>query len=272
MPMTRLAMAIKRMAAGAAIAFAAVCLPAQAASVTVDGDLSDLESIPWFIDWNDTSAVNVYRGTDLLGSDITEGTESNNGFDISQVFAYYDWNDDTFYFGMRFYGTVGDSQPAGSTAAYETAFPPFPGDTTAARNAFDSNETYGLQIYLGSSTADPQLLQYSVQGANNADDVVLAGYIAPGLTVTHKVSESFNGVEFGVTGLRLNGVAPEPHPNTFTIRFSAGSGDIGGATSMAAEDFHQVTMSAIPIPPAVWLFGSGLAGLVAVARRRRGIS
>jgi hypothetical protein len=38
---------------------------------------------------------------------------------------------------------------------------------------------------------------------------------------------------------------------------------------MAAEDFHLVTMSAIPVPAAVWLFGSGLAGLVVVARKRR---
>jgi hypothetical protein len=234
----------------------------------VDGNLSDLESIPQYIDWNDTSAVDVYRGTDPLGSADSPTSESNNGFDISHVYAYYDWNDDTFYFGMKFYGTVGDSQPSGSTAANETSFPS--SLPQYARNAFDSNETYGLQLYLGSSTSDPQLLLYSVQGNNNSTDTVVAGsVIAPGLTVSHAISESFNGVEFGVTGLRLNGVAPEPHPNTFTIRFSAGSADVGGATSMAAEDFHLVTMSAIPVPAAVWLFGSGLAGLVVVARKRR---
>lgn len=269
MPMTSLAVLAKRLALAAVCAFGAAGFPARAASVIVDGNLTDLESVPWYIGWNDASAVNVYRGTDPLGSTDSPATESNNGFDISQVFAYYDWNDDTFYFGMRFYGTVGDSQPVGSSAAYETAFPPLPGDNTAARNAFDSNETYGLQLYLGSSTADPQLLQYSVKGANNTTDTALVGYMAPGLTVTHAVSEAFNGVEFGVTGLRLYGVAPEPHPNLFTIRFSAGSADVGGATSMAAEDYRLVTMSAIPVPAAVWLFGSGLTALVAVARRCR---
>jgi hypothetical protein len=243
-------------------------LPAQAASIIVDGDLSDLESVPWFIDWNDTSAVNVYRGTDPLGSADSPTSESNNGFDISNVYAYYSWTDDTFYFGMKFYGTVGDSQPVGSAATNEGIANTGLGSNS--REHFDSNETYGLQIYLGSSTSDPQLLLYSVKGASNDTDTVLAGsVIAPGLTVTHAVSEAFNGVEFGVTGLRLNGVAPEPHPNLFTIRFSAGSGDTN-STSTGAEDFHQVTMSAIPVPAAVWLFGSGLAGLVAVARRRRG--
>ena len=37
-----------------------------------------------------------------------------------------------------------------------------------------------------------------------------------------------------------------------------------------ALDFHGATIniSAVPVPPAVWLFGSGLLGLVGVARRR----
>ncbi len=267
MPMTRLARTAKRIAMGTAIAFSTVSLPAQAASIIVDGNLSDLESVPWYIGWNDTSAVNVYRGTDPLGSTSTEGTESNNGFDISNVYAYYDWNDDTFYFGIKVYGTVGDSQPLGSVAANEGVANAGFGSNSRAN--FDQNETYGLQIYLGSSTSDPQLLLYSVQGASNATDTkLLSNVIAPGLTVTHAISEAFNGVEFGVAGLRLNGVAPEPHPNTFTIRFSAGSSDTNGTTT-AAEDFHLVTMSAIPVPAAAWLFGSGLAGLLAVARKRR---
>lgn len=266
MPMTRLAMAIRRMAAGTAIAFAAVCLPAQAASVTVDGDLSDLESIPWFIDWNDTSAVNVYRGTDPLGSADSPTSESNNGFDISHVYAYYDWNDDTFYFGMKVYGTVGDSQPVGSVATNEGVATAGAGSNV--RGEFDANETFGIQLYLGSSMADPQILSYNVKGANNSTDTIATINNPYGLLIAHAVSETFNGVEFGVTGLRATGAAPEPHPNTFTIRFSAGSGDTN-STSTAAEDYHLVTMSAVPVPVAVWLFGSGLAGLLAVARKRR---
>jgi len=264
MPMTKLAMVVKRIAASVAFAFCTVSLPAQAASVIVDGNLSDLESIPWYIGWNDAAAVNVYRGTDPLGSADSPLSESNNGFDIKEVYAYYDWNDDTFYFGMRFFGTVGDSQPLGSGAATEGTIP-----GNNIRGQFDANETYGIQLYLGTSTAAQQLLLYNVQGASNATDTALIGNNPFGLTIAHGVSESFNGVEFGVTGLRSTGAAPEPHPNLFTIRFSAGSADAGGATSMAAEDYRLVTMSAIPVPAAVWLFGSGLAGLFAVARKRR---
>lgn len=266
MPITSLAMVVKRIALGAAFVFCTVGLPAQAASVIVDGNLSDLESIPWFIGWNDASAVNVYRGTDPLGSADSPTSESNNGFDISNVYAYYDWNDDTFYFGMKFYGTVGNSLPVGSAATNEGIANAGAGSND--KSAFDANETYGIQLYLGTSTADPQLLSYNVKGANNSADAIATINNPYSLTIAHGVSESFNGVEFGVTGLRLTGAAPEPHPNMFTIRFSAGSGDTN-ATSTAAEDYRLVTMSAIPVPAAVWLFGSGLAGLFAVARKRR---
>ena len=264
--MTKLAMVLKRIAASAAFVFCTVSLPAQAASVIVDGNLSDLASIPWYIGWNDAAAVNVYRGTDPLGSADSPLSESNNGFDIKEVYAYYDWNDDTFYFGMKFYGTVGDSQPLGSVATNEgTAILP----NSNIRGQFDANETYGIQIYLGTTTADPQLLLFNVLGGNGANPDTISSINNPySLTIAHAVSESFNGVEFGVTGLRLTGAAPEPHPNLFTIRFSAGSADTN-STSTAAEDYRLVTMSAIPVPAAVWLFGSGLAGLFAVARTRR---
>jgi hypothetical protein len=39
--------------------------------------------------------------------------------------------------------------------------------------------------------------------------------------------------------------------------------DIGSGNSMVVTD-----ISSVPIPPALWLFGSGLLGLAAVARGR----
>jgi hypothetical protein len=41
--------------------------------------------------------------------------------------------------------------------------------------------------------------------------------------------------------------------------------DIGSGNSMVVT-----SVSAVPIPAAIWLFGSGLAGLTWTARRRRG--
>jgi len=50
-------------------------------------------------------------------------------------------------------------------------------------------------------------------------------------------------------------------PNTLTILSSG----LGSAYGGAVDDAHLV---ATPIPPAVWLFGSGLLGIVALGRRR----
>jgi hypothetical protein len=43
-----------------------------------------------------------------------------------------------------------------------------------------------------------------------------------------------------------------------------------GEGDFAKVDNINVTATVIPVPPAVWLFGSGLLGLVAVSRRRDG--
>jgi hypothetical protein len=37
----------------------------------------------------------------------------------------------------------------------------------------------------------------------------------------------------------------------------------------SAPDFVTISATVVPVPPAVWLFGSGLLGLVGIARRRK---
>lgn len=267
MPNVNLIAAVRRACIATALVLSISSFPAHAASVTVDGNVADLVSVLSAIPVNNTSYVNMYQGTDSAGNVDSPVSEYNNGFDIKNVYAYYNWGEDTFYFGMQFYGTVGNSLPVGSTATNEGVANQ--GTGSNSKTMFDSNETYGIQLYLGGSTSDPQLLLYNVKGVNVTGADTVAAITNPyGLTIVHAVSESFNGVEFGVTGLRTTGAAPLPHPNTMTLRFSAGSADTN-STSTAAEDFKLVTMQAVPVPAAVWLFGSGLLGLVAVARKRR---
>ena len=65
----------------------------------------------------------------------------------------------------------------------------------------------------------------------------------------------------------------------FTNRngLSIGLGDINeqlafhndGFVDNAGSAFHLVSTSAVPVPAAVWLFGSGLIGLIGVARRKK---
>jgi hypothetical protein len=65
---------------------------------------------------------------------------------------------------------------------------------------------------------------------------------------TLKLNNTGTGPTAGVTGVLGNAV---------------GTGDI------LMEADGNLKLEAVPVPPAVWLFGSGLLGLVGVARRRR---
>jgi len=55
---------------------------------------------------------------------------------------------------------------------------------------------------------------------------------------------------------------------SFTREF--GTFDCGAqGTNCAAETSHVAAYGVVPVPAAVWLFGSGLLGLIGIARRRR---
>ena len=54
-----------------------------------------------------------------------------------------------------------------------------------------------------------------------------------------------------------------------TLQLKAACGPVAGCTSEAYFDNVSVTVEAIPVPAAVWLFGSGLIGLVGVARKKK---
>jgi len=48
------------------------------------------------------------------------------------------------------------------------------------------------------------------------------------------------------------------------------SGKFGFYTqSQDGVTFSNLMITAVPIPPAIWLFGSGLIGLIGIAKRRK---
>jgi hypothetical protein len=267
MPDVNLTVVARRLLVSAALAFSFSSLTAQAASITIDGDLSDI-----IAKVGTSNAVNYGYGDDPLGSADSPATESNNGFDIDKVYAFFNVATDTLYLGMSVYGKVGDSAPISDvTSTNENADPFYDficGTTYCNRNVFDSNETYGIQLYLGTSMSDPQLLSFAVLGADDGSDSLLIGSNPHGLSINYAVSELHNGVEFGIQGLLTSGAVPFIAHQDLLVRFMAGSADLNASSGML-EDDHLLQMQVVPVPAAVWLFGSGLLGLVAVARRRR---
>ena len=83
---------------------------------------------------------------------------------------------------------------------------------------------------------------------------ILAGGTGAGLTA--------DWTNFGLVNL----TAGPDVSGGVTVEFTAICGADAGCFSNLAID--NVTVSAVPVPAAVWLFGSGLLGLVGVARRR----
>lgn len=58
-------------------------------------------------------------------------------------------------------------------------------------------------------------------------------------------------------------------PDTPVIVSNCSTGFIGGDPFDTTSVIVSVTPSAVPVPAAVWLFGSGLLGLIGVARRKK---
>ncbi len=54
-----------------------------------------------------------------------------------------------------------------------------------------------------------------------------------------------------------------------SITFFVNCGAFDGSNCAWDNDFSVAAINAVPVPAAVWLFGSGLIGLVAIARRRK---
>jgi hypothetical protein len=65
-------------------------------------------------------------------------------------------------------------------------------------------------------------------------------------------------------------------PNGFDSNFNAG--DFGsacitpGSANISGTGDCSISVSPVPVPAAVWLFGSGLVGLIGIGRRKQGLS
>ncbi len=249
---------------------------ANAAAVVVDGDLTDLilkSSNPYTggsaADWD---AADGDTGIDPYGRAGTEGGE-NAGFDIDQMYSYFSIVDDTLYVGFTVNGGVlgdGCGTTIGSGIQCNGAF--FPGNINSV---FDLSESILMQLDIG--TADGVWeAQRSINGDSGAGigpDTINAGLEIDGggqLVINHAVADNNNSggsVEFSISNLLGSGILPyfsETNPIDIHVRFVSGS-----ATNALGEDAGYLTSTLVPVPAAVWLFGSALLGLMGLRQRKQ---
>ena len=86
-------------------------------------------------------------------------------------------------------------------------------------------------------------------------------------TVANAYTITTNGPNVGTctTGMSDDGIGGSPMNSTAFSSFNANF-DI---TSVTVDSFVPTPVAAVPVPAAVWLFGSGLLGLVGIARRKK---
>ena len=149
------------------------------------------------------------------------------------------------------------------------------GTVTAA--AIDDEGSNSATFYLGQADAAPFSL-FSIDfgeivKTGDVDDVVVAdsvlvtGNLIGGGTVSSTVdldliSDGIGGADDFETFL-----FDSQWSNLWYVKFYATRQVADG--TLTYVNFDNIVVSTVPIPPAIWLFGSGLLGLVGMARRKK---
>lgn len=129
----------------------------------------------------------------------------------------------------------------------------------------------------GNDWSGSQLI-FETQVSNN-NDWLLTGYF-DWITDTGLFGrENFTGTLFEDRSLQLNGFELVPPTNGIIIgqyfsELGLSNNDIVNGTWQANVPFiptngWTASRSVVPVPSAIWLFGSGLIGLIGIAKRKR---
>ena len=151
--------------------------------------------------------------------------------------------------GSTYAGEASANAPTGATMKFANVGAGFLTPGQAFTVDFDWKGTNGI----GGVIDIRVFSELSGGGVSKTD--ILAGGTGAGLTA--------DWTNFGVQNL----IAGPDVSGGVTVEFTAICGADAGCFSNLAID--NVVVSAVPVPAAVWLFGSGLLGLVGIARKKK---
>ncbi len=202
------------------------------------------------------------------GATFNHGCSFFNGDCFWNGFSYSNKTDTTTAGFTNQYSAITGSGVGGS-ANYGVSFPGSTGSSridfsgaTTVESAYFTNTTYA---YISMRDGDGFAKQFeegdfftlTVNGLDNVDSVI--GSLDISLASGTDLLSSWLLADLTTLG------------TVHALEFSLSGSDVGSfglntPAYFAIDDL--TTVSAVPVPAAVWLFGSGLIGLVSIARRR----
>ena len=151
----------------------------------------------------------------------------------------------------------------------ETSFFDAANDTSVDSFVFASGGAAALTLTFAPGQlidgAGADLVLFEVGNPAEAfSSLTVDGVIVSSLTPTW-TGELITGLEADGEGKNLNALAID----IGALGLTSASTLVLGLSSPGADFALAGSLSAVPVPAAVWMFGSGLIGLVGIARRRR---
>ena len=170
----------------------------------------------------------------------------------------------TYVSGSPFGLSLTIDQQAQGSFTYDTSLPP--SYDTGSTAGYIQSPPSGMSMVISGLTLQSQDYN-SFQVLNNSNGVEnINGFFTPisvgGVLLDDSSSMSFSFSDSTMTALTSTALPAALDFSSFSQR----GGQIYDAASGGIANY---SISEVPIPAAVWLFGSGLLGLIGIARRKK---
>lgn len=196
-----------------------------------------------------TQAATVYTSRDAFITDtVNINTENFNS--ITDFTPYHSTPLDTGAFTISMTGTVRTDSGRNVIDPAPPQFASFDVDGTQIANVLIDS---GSSLFL---TFDQAIYSFGVDLASLNDNILRTEIIAANTTTTPQIEAE--------TFVRFFGISSSTAFTTIEFRGIANDG-----FGMDNVMYSTAPVSAVPVPAAVWLFGSGLIGLAGIARRKK---